>query len=66
MPDNKKLTFKIHKEGTDELVVPKWRKAEVESAECPNCKQMMCVIFGYNQILYAYCARCQQYFMAEE
>ena len=60
------LTFKIHKEGTDELRVPKWRKAEVENAGCPSCKQTMVVIFGHNQILYAYCARCSQYYVGEE
>jgi len=62
----KKLTFKIHKEGTDELRNPTWRKTEVENAGCPNCTQTMVVVFGHNQILYAYCARCQQYYVGEE
>ncbi len=66
MPDNKKLTFKIHQEGTKELVNPKWRKADVENAGCPSCKQTMLVVFGHNQMLYAYCARCQQYYVGEE
>ena len=66
MSDNKKLTFKIHKEDPDELIDPKWRKAEVENAQCPNCSQTMVVVFGHNSILYAYCARCQQYYVGEE
>ncbi len=66
MADNKKLTFKIHKEGTTDLIDPKWRKADVENADCPGCKQTMVVIFGHKQMLYAYCARCQQYYVGEE
>jgi ribosomal protein S27AE len=66
MADDKKLTFKIHKEDTKELINPKWRKAEVENAECPNCHQVMVVVFGHKQMLYAYCGRCQQYFVGEE
>jgi len=66
MADNKKLTFKIHKQGTTDLIDPKWRKADVENAECPSCKQTMVVVFGHKQMLYAYCARCQQYYVGEE
>jgi len=60
-----KLTFKIHKEGTDELRNPTWREVEVENAGCPNCNQMMVVVFGHNQMLYAYCVRCQKYYAGE-
>lgn len=66
MADTKKLTFKIHKADNSELVDPKWRKADVENANCPGCKQTMVVLFGQDQMLYAYCARCQQYFLGEE
>jgi len=66
MADNKKLTFKIHKQDNSGLINPRWRKAEVENAECPSCKNTMVVIFGYKQILYAWCARCQQYYVGEE
>ena len=66
MGDNKKLTFKIHKEGTTDLINPKWRKADVENAECPECKNTMVVVYGHDKILYAYCARCQQYYVGEE
>jgi len=61
----KNLTFKIHKEDTDELRNPTWREVEVENAGYPNCSQTMVVIFGYNQMLYAYCARCQKYYIGE-
>ena len=61
----KKLTFKVHKEDNTALVDPRWRKTEVENAECPNCNNTMVVIFGYNQMLYAWCARCQQYYIGE-
>ncbi len=32
----KKLTFKIYKEGSDELMDPKWSKAEVTNAGVPE------------------------------
>ena len=62
----KKLTFKVHKKGTTEVVPPKWRRTEVENAECPNCQQVMLVVYGHDQILYAYCIRDHQYYTAEE
>ncbi len=66
MSDNKKLTFKIHSEDSTKLVDPRWRKAEIENSECPNCNTMMVVIYGHDKILYAQCIRCQQGYVGEE
>ncbi len=66
MADNKKLTFKIHKEGTTDLIDPKWREAEVENVSCPNCNERtMVVILGHKGILYAFCPGCRKYFIGE-
>ncbi len=65
MAEEKKLTFKIHKDK-GELRDPRWREAEVENAKCPKCVDTdMVVVFGHNQMLYAYCCRCGKYFVGE-
>lgn len=63
MAEKKTLTFKVHKDG--ELVNPTWHRVEVENAECPNCHQTMVVFFSPDKDIYAFCARCQQYYIGE-
>jgi len=62
---NKKLTFKVHRPGEKELVDPRWKEVEPGNADCPLCRNKMAVIFGTNRLLYAYCAKCQKYFLGE-
>ena len=61
----KKLTFKVHRHGEKELVDPRWREVEPENADCPFCRNKMAVIIGTKRLLYAYCAKCQKYFLGE-
>lgn len=61
----KKLTFKVEREGEKELVNPRWREVEVENVDCPHCYHRMVVILGHRGILYGYCGRCDKYFIGE-
>ena len=62
---DKKLTFKVEREGHKELVDPVWRECEVENTECPLCHHQMTVILGHRGILYAHCIKCDKYFTGE-
>jgi len=66
MPESKNaeatITFKVKKPG-GVLSTPRWRKAEAENASCLKCGQVMVVLVGDN--MYAYCPRCQCYYVAE-
>lgn len=60
----KKLTFKVKRDG--QLVDPRWVECQVENDVCPNCHiRSLVVVLGHKGILYAWCQRCQKYFMAE-
>ena len=62
---DKKLEFKI--KGTTKGVAtdPRWREVGTENTRCDICKGTMVVILGNKGILYAYCGRCQKYFIGE-
>lgn len=66
MEHKKKLQFTIQNNGNGQ-VAPRWREVEVENAECPNCHQIMTVVIpgGEMQFIYAFCSRCQKYFLGE-
>ena len=62
---NKKLAFKVHRDGEKELVDPRWREVEPENTDCPFCRNKMAVFIGTKRLSYAYCDRCQKYFLGE-
>lgn len=57
-----KITFKVLKDGK-KYQQPRWKKAEVENATCPECGRIMTVITG--KTMYAHCNGCGNYFLAE-
>jgi ssDNA-binding Zn-finger/Zn-ribbon topoisomerase 1 len=63
--DAKMLTFRVKRPGEEKMVPPRWRKVEVENADCPECKEKMIVIIGHKGILYGFCPKCRNYFIGE-
>lgn len=68
--DGAKLEFKVQIKPKGSVskvsyIKPKWCKVDVENANCPQCEQIMTVVLGDKGLLYAYCARCQQYYVGE-
>ena len=59
-----KLDFEIKVDGKARH--PRWKEVETEHTTCPKCiDQKMVVILGHQGILYAFCYRCQTYFIGE-
>ena len=63
------LSFKIEKKSPDgktEYVTPRGREVEVADNKCPRCKTVsLIVILGHEGLLYAYCPRCQKYYIGD-
>lgn len=62
---DKKLTFKIKREG-GKMVDPHWRECETENTQCPLCRTKFGVVLGNKGVLYAFCTKCDKYFVGEE
>jgi len=56
------ITFVVQKPDNVQST-PRWREAAVENATCIKCKQVMAVVVG--ESLYAYCPKCQCYYVAD-
>ena len=57
-----KLSFLVKSNG--EMVPPQWTEIDSENTECPKCHSTMVVVLG-KKLVYAYCGRCNKYFVAE-
>ena len=58
----KELVFKATNKKTGKDYDPRWRQVKSKNAVCPQCRATMIVI-GTRDDLYAFCHKCQQYYL---
>ena len=58
----KELVFKASNKKTGKDYDPRWRQVKSKNAVCPRCRATMIVI-GTRDDLYAFCHKCQQYYL---
>lgn len=64
MADKKTLEFRVYTKGKGWLD-PRWRAIESKNTKCPRDGTTMVVISAGKQGLYAYCAKCDCYYIGE-